>query len=67
MAQAVVLPEPCRPAIRITVGPLEASQLRPRSAHQAGQLLVDDFHHLLAGVEALHHLGAQAALFQRFR
>ena len=24
MAQAVVLPEPCRPAIRITVGPLEA-------------------------------------------
>ena len=66
MAQAVVLPEPCRPAIRITVGPLEdEGQLAAGAAHQPGQLLVDDLHHLLAGIEALQHLGTQAALLQR--
>ena len=65
-AQAVVLPEPCRPAIRITVGPLRGEgELAAGAAHQPGQLLVDDLHHLLAGVEALQHVGAEAALLQR--
>ena len=35
------------------------------AAHQPGQLLVDDLHHLLARIEALQHLGAEAALLQR--
>ena len=60
------MPEPCRPAIRITVGPLEAiASSRPVPPISAGQLLVDDLHHLLAGIEALQHLGAEAALLQR--
>ena len=35
LAQAVVLPEPCRPAIRITVGPLGGEgELAAGAAHQ---------------------------------
>ena len=34
-------------------------------AHQRGQLLVDDLHDLLAGIEAFEHVGAEAALLQR--
>ena len=37
------------------------------AAHQRRQLLVDDLHHLLPGVEALEHVGAEAALLQRRR
>ena len=60
------MPEPCRPAIRITVGPLEAkASSRPVPPISVGQLLVDDLDHLLAGVEAVQHLGAEAALLQR--
>ena len=40
-------------------------ELAPGPAHQPGQLLVDDLDHLLARVEALQHLGAEAALLQR--
>ena len=40
-------------------------QLAAGAAHQRRQLLVDDLHHLLAGIEAVQHVGAQAALFQR--
>ena len=37
------------------------------TAHQVRQLLVDDLHDLLAGVEALQHVGAQTALLHRRR
>ena len=56
-AQAVVLPEPCRPAIRITVGPLGAkTRSRPGAAHQRGELVVDGLDHRLARVERLRDL-----------
>ncbi len=40
-------------------------QVATGAAHQSGQLLVDDLHHLLARIEAFQHLGAEAALLQR--
>ena len=55
-AVAVVLPEPCRPAIRITVGPFVAkTSSLARAAHQLGELIVDHLDHHLARVEALEH------------
>ena len=42
--------------------PAGEGELRVAGAHQRGQLLVDDLHHLLAGREALQHLGAERAL-----
>ncbi len=63
MAAAVVLPDPCRPAIRITVGGRGEKLSSPRLAtHQVGELVVDDLHDLLAGVELADQLRAQAAL-----
>ena len=63
---AVVLPEPCRPAIRITVGGRGENVMPGRgAAHQRGQLLVDDLDDLLAGVELLWHLDAERALLDR--
>ena len=64
-AVAVVLPDPCSPAIRITVGG-RGEKLRPAdgAAHQLGQLLGDDLHDLLAGVQPADDLGAEAALLQ---
>ena len=68
LPQAVVLPEPWRPAIRITVGPgLAKRQVAARPAHQLGELLGDDLHHLLAGVERVEHLLAERALLHRRR
>ena len=63
LAAAVVLPEPCRPASRITVGgrPANAS-LRVARAHQRRQLLVDDLHDLLAWRQALGHVLAERPL-----
>ena len=50
----VVLPEPCRPQSRITVGGLAAKvSFVPGRAEQLGQLLVDDLDDLLAGRQAL--------------
>ena len=40
-------------------------ELAAGAAHQPGQLLVDDLDHLLAGIEAAEHVGAEAALLQR--
>ena len=37
-------------------------ELRAPLAHERGQLLVHDLHDLLAGRQALHHLGAERAL-----
>ncbi len=37
-------------------------QIAAGAAHQRGQLLVDDLHHLLAGVEAVEDPGPEAAL-----
>ena len=42
-------------------------QVAARLAHQAGELLVDELHDLLAGVERLEHLGAERALLHRRR
>ena len=39
--------------------------LSPAPAHQLGELLVDDLHHLLARVEAPEDVGTQAALLDR--
>ncbi len=62
-AVAVVLPEPCRPAIRITVGPLGGEgELAAGAAHQLGELLVDDLDDHLAGLEALQHALADRLL-----
>ena len=63
---AVVLPEPCRPAIRITVGG-RGENVMPvdGAAHQRGELLVDDLDDLLAGVELRRDLGAERALLDR--
>ena len=63
MAAVVVLPEPWRPASRITVGGrLANASLRIAAAHERGQLLVDDAHDLLPGREALRHVRAERAL-----
>ena len=40
-------------------------ELRVRRAHQLGQLLVDDLHDLLAGLEALQHVLPERALAHR--
>jgi len=40
---------------------------RARAAHQRGELLADDLHDLLAGVQLAEHVGAQAALLDRRR
>ena len=62
-AVAVVLPEPCRPAIRITVGGFVGEdELAAGAAHQLRELLVDDLDDHLAGVEALEHAGADRLL-----
>ncbi len=42
-------------------------QLAPGPPHQRRQLLVDDLDHVLAGIEALQHLVAEAALLDRLR
>ncbi len=42
-------------------------EIATRAAHQRGQLLVDDLDHLLAGIEAAEHVGAEAALLDRGR
>ena len=42
-------------------------EVAPGAAHQRGQLLVDDLHDLLAGVEALQDIRAQAALLHGLR
>ena len=42
-------------------------EVAPRAAHELGQLLVDDLHHLLARVQRLQHLGAQRPLLHRAR
>ena len=56
------MPEPWSPASRITVGGLLGErELRVAAAHEGRQLLVDDPHDLLAGREALRHLGAERA------
>ena len=62
MAEVVVLPEPWRPAIRITVGGFPKARRESPRAHQRGQLLVHDLHHLLARVESLQDLLAARAL-----
>ena len=55
----VVLPEPCRPAMRMTVGGCEANLKRavslPRSVDQ---LVADDLDDLLGGRERGEHFGA---------
>ena len=57
----VVLPEPCKPAIRITVGGCEANLKRAVSlAQQLNQLVAHNLDHLLAGRERRHHLGAHS-------
>ena len=62
MADVVVLPEPWRPAIRITVGGFPNASRESPEPIRVGQLLVDDLHDLLAGVEALQDVLAGRAL-----
>ena len=63
LAAVVVLPEPWRPASRITVGGrLAKRELGIAAAHERGQLLVDDLHDLLPGREALRHVRAERPL-----
>ena len=60
---SVVLPAPCRPASRITVGGrLGQAQPARLAAEDADELLVDDLDDLLGGVERLADLGAERAL-----
>ena len=59
----VVLPEPCRPAIRITAGGTVAEiERHVGRAHQSGELVVHHADHRLAGGEAADHLLAERAL-----
>jgi hypothetical protein len=52
LAELVVLPEPCRPAISTTVGGrLGVGDLQRLAAEHRGELAVDDLDDLLAGVE----------------
>ena len=68
MPAAVVLPEPCRPAIRITVGPgLGERQVAAAAAHQLGELVGDDLHDLLARVERREHVLPERPLLHRGR
>ena len=61
-AAAVVLPEPWSPASRITVGGLLANaSFESPLPMSVGQLVVDDLDDLLAGREALRHVGAERA------
>ena len=61
-ADVVVLPEPWRPASRITVGGLPNASRESPEPISVRQLLVDDLHDLLAGVEALQDVLAGRAL-----
>jgi len=57
---SVVLPEPCRPASRITVGGTLLNRSRLASAAEdLDQFLVDDLDDLLGRVERLQDVGAE--------
>ncbi len=62
LAADVVLPEPCRPTRATTAGLPDRWKVRSPAESSAGQLLVDDLHDLLAGVERLQDLGPDGAL-----
>ena len=63
LAAVVVLPEPCRPAIMITVGGLVAV-LSPTTSpppSMSDQAIVDDLHHLIGGADRADHRFAGGA------
>ena len=58
---AVVLPEPCRPAIRITVGRLEAkARSRPEPPISSASSSLTTLTTIWPGIEALEHACAEA-------
>ena len=63
LAVVVVLPEPCRPTIRIADRRrgVEVDRLGLGAEH-LDELVVDDLHDLLAGRDRLDHLGADRAV-----
>ena len=63
LAAVVVLPEPCRPAIRMTAAAGRRGGGRVSSrAQDRHELVVDDLHDHLAGRDAAQHLLADGAL-----
>ncbi len=52
--------------MRITVGPgLRQHEVAAASAHQRGELVGDDLHHLLAGVQRAQHVLPEGPLLDR--
>ena len=60
----VVLPEPCRPTIRIGIGAggVQVERDRPFAAQRLDHHVVDDLDDLLAGGDRGQHLGPDRAL-----
>ena len=66
LAQNVVLPDPCSPAIRMIVGGFERHrQPRRGAAHQGRELLVDDLDDLLVRRQRRHDLAARRPRLDR--
>ena len=64
LPDVVVLPEPCRPTIRIGIGAggVQVERDRALAAQRLDHHVVDDLDHLLAGRDRGQHLGADGPL-----
>ena len=65
MPLKVVLPRPCKPAMRITAGLPLVLNSAFGSAHQLDQLILHDLNHQLAGANGIDHLFAQSFFLYR--